>query len=58
MAPEFDLFRPAWEHDVHHDRVNSLVDRQPDRGQVNYPSNARGRFFHAGVKMNLDQRPF
>lgn len=65
VDPEFIFFREKWEHDLQvgfrtedqrfnfYGGVNNLFDREPDVGSLNYPSNFRGRYFYAGVKVNL-----
>lgn len=69
VAPEYVYYREKWEHDIQvgarlmdekltvYGGVNNLFDRQPDLGSLNYPSNFRGRYFYAGIRMNLADLP-
>ncbi len=69
VEPRYFFFREKWEHDVQvgwttdderfsfYTGVNNIFDRLPDVGSLNYPSNFRGRYFYAGVRVNLDGVP-
>lgn len=69
VAPEYIFYREKWEHDIQvgarlmdervtvYGGVNNIFDRLPDLGSLNYPSSFRGRYFYAGVRMNLADIP-
>jgi iron complex outermembrane recepter protein len=65
VDPKYIFYREKWEHDVQlgfktdderfqfYAGVNNLFGRDPDVGELNYPSSFRGRYVYAGVKVNL-----
>lgn len=65
VDPKYIFYRAKWEHDVQlgfqtdderfqfYAGVNNLFGRDPDVGELNYPSSFRGRYVYAGVKVNL-----
>lgn len=69
VEEKYVFYRPRIEHDVQfsfktdderftfYTGVNNIFDRQPDLGQLNYPSTYRGRFFYAGARIALGSIP-
>jgi iron complex outermembrane receptor protein len=65
VDPKYIFYREKWEHDVQlgfktdderfqfYAGVNNIFGRDPDVGELNYPSSFRGRYVYAGVKVNL-----
>lgn len=65
VDPKYIFYRAKWEHDVQlgfktdderfqfYAGVNNIFGRDPDVGELNYPSSFRGRYVYAGVKVNL-----
>ena len=68
VEPQYFFYKEKWEHDVQvgwttddkrftfYTGVNNLTDRLPDY-DLNYPSSYLGRFFYAGVRVNLEDIP-